>query len=157
MLGLKRDIGQKERLTTEVKSIQADFPRTWTSNDQYHTNSTRKKYLTTAMIESAFCIIISGSTFSGFYVQIWFSNKVLCTVQILTNSIRACCSLEVLLLCRVIFNGKCQFIHHSGSNLVAKQFNKKKKKTSNFSQGGTIVSLSNLVKENAPTVSCFQT
>lgn len=24
MLGLKRDIGQKERLTTEVKSIEAD-------------------------------------------------------------------------------------------------------------------------------------
>lgn len=66
MLGLKRDIGQKERLTTEVKSIQADFPRTWTSNDQYHTNSARKKYLTTAMIESAFCIIISGSTFRVF-------------------------------------------------------------------------------------------
>lgn len=66
MLGLKRDIGQKERLTTEVKSIQADFPRTWTSNDQYHTNSTGKKYLTTPMIESAFCMIIRDSTFRVF-------------------------------------------------------------------------------------------
>lgn len=73
MLGLKRDIGQKERLTTEVKSIQADFPRTWTSNDQYHTNCTRKKYLTTAVMESAFCVIIRGlqsfiSTFSAVLV-----------------------------------------------------------------------------------------